>query len=148
MTHLLLARTALSGLCIVQGVATLAIDLNKTHATNPAWPGHARFHLVWQSITVAALSTVALVLIWSRTTSGDDHFYVACLLVSLSPAGFLAAWAARRLYKGTLSDRNGIPPLRVRLRGREFFVDMNLAAVLIAFLALAFAIALYRGYGE
>ena len=48
MTHQTVARVLLAALCGLQGLATPAIDLNRTHATNFLWPGHARFHIVWQ----------------------------------------------------------------------------------------------------
>ncbi len=37
MDHRNIARVLLSLLCAVQGLATLGIDLNRTHATNPKW---------------------------------------------------------------------------------------------------------------
>ena len=134
MERTLLARLALSSLCALQGIATVAIDLNRTHATNPLWPGHARFHVVWQTFTIALLSVVELVLIWSWRTDG---FYLASLLAALSPIAFLVAFAARRLFGGTLSDPNGIPPARVNLLGAVRSFDMNLVAVVVALIALA-----------
>ena len=41
MTNQTIARDLLAILCCLQGLTTLAIDLNRTHATNPEWPGHA-----------------------------------------------------------------------------------------------------------
>jgi hypothetical protein len=116
LDHLLLARVALSCLCGIQAIATVAIDFNRTHATNPLWTGHARFHLVWQSATI----------------------------VFLSPLGFLTAYVSRRRYAGTLSDPNGIPSARVRLFGDVRAIDMNLAAVIVAILALIAILAIYR----
>ena len=64
--HPLVARGLLTLLCAAQGVATLAIDLNRNHATNPLWPGHARFHLVWQAGSTFMLAAVEVALIcWS-----------------------------------------------------------------------------------
>jgi hypothetical protein len=140
------ARLLLSALCAVQGLATLAIDLNRTHATNPLWPGHARLHLVWQSMTVALLSSVELGLLWFAGAFGlspDQCFFLAALLASLSCFGFLLALLSRRLYAGTLSDKNGIPPARFSAAGRTLSIDMNLAAIVAALLSLGILIKLY-----
>jgi hypothetical protein len=144
--HRVTARVLLSLLCGIQGLATLVIDLNRTHATNPLWPGHARLHLVWQSMTVALVSIVALCLLWSPSALGlssDQRFFLAALLASVSCFGFLLAFLGRRLYAGTLSDPNGIPPLHVSVAGRTFAFDMNLVAIVVALLSLAFLLALY-----
>lgn len=140
MERTLLARLALSSLCTLQGVATIAIDFNRTHVTNPLWPGHARFHVVWQTLTVALLSIVELVLIWSGRTGG---FYLASLLAALSPIAFLMAFATRAQFGGTLSDPNGIPPARVNLLGTVRSVDVNLVAVVVALIALVLLVAIY-----
>ncbi len=137
-THL--ARVALCLLCALQGIATVVIDFNRTHATNSRWPGHARFHLVWQAFTVVALSMLELGLIWSGQRAG---FYLASVLAALSPLGFLMAFAARSLYGGTLSDPNGIVPARLRLFGQVRSFDGNLLAVLAALLAVACIDAIY-----
>ena len=39
-------------------------DLNKTHATNPRWTGHARFHCVWQVVSYIILAIAMLAIIW------------------------------------------------------------------------------------
>jgi hypothetical protein len=39
------ANLALSCLCLIQAITTVVIDLNRTHATNPLWTGHAAFML-------------------------------------------------------------------------------------------------------
>lgn len=144
--HRQTARLLLSALCALQGLATLAIDLNRTHATNPLWPGHARLHLVWQSMTVALLSVVELGLLWCTGAFGlssDQRFFLAALLASLSCFGFLLALLGRRFYAGTLSDANGIPPARLSVAGRTLSLDMNLAAILAALLSLAILLVLY-----
>ena len=100
MNCILLARISLSFLCAIQGMATLAIDLNRTHAANPAWTGHARFHVVWQSASVALLSVLELALIWMRGPYREGGFYLASLLAAVSPLGFLIACATRRIFAG------------------------------------------------
>ena len=144
MAHVLLARIALSCLCGVQGIANLAIDCNRTHATNPLWTGHARFHVVWQAGTSALAAALQVVLIWAAWPLPESSFYLACLLAALSPIGFLGAALTRRLYGGTFSDVNGIPPVYLRLRTRSIAIDLNLCVVIAALLCLGLFLYLYR----
>ena len=58
----------------LRSIALLAIDFNRTHATNSARPGHAQFHVGWQSVTIALLAGVELILIWSHSLSEIDVF--------------------------------------------------------------------------
>jgi hypothetical protein len=74
LNHALVAQISLFFLCTIQGLATLAIDFNRTHATNPAWTGHARFHVVWQTVSVALLSVLEIVLVWMRGPGQRDNF--------------------------------------------------------------------------
>lgn len=144
MNHRTLAQVALSFLFVIQAIATVAIDFNRTHATNPLWPGHARFHLVWQSSTVVVLSVLGVLLIWHGGPYEDQRFYLATLLAALSPLGFLMAFTGRRLFGGTLSDPNGIRPARLRLFGSVRSVDVNLAAVVGALLSLLVMIWIFQ----
>jgi hypothetical protein len=141
--RLWLARVALSTLCGLQGLATLAIHCNKTHATNPLWPGHARYHVVWQSASVAFMSIVELVLIWWPGAWRHEGFYLASMLAATSPLGFMAAFISRRLYEGALFDANGVPPLRMKILGVVRSIDMNFVVVVTALIALAAIDAIY-----
>ena len=143
MNHHLIAQAALSFLCLLQAIATVAIDLNRTHATNPLWTGHARFHLVWQGCTVVFLSALELFLLWHRGPYEAQRFDLCALLAALSPLGFLSALASRQLFGGTLSDPNGIRPAHVRVFGSVLAIDMNLAAVAAALLGLLAMIWIY-----
>jgi hypothetical protein len=145
LDHQLLARAALSFLCAVQAIATVAIDFNRTHTTNPLWTGHARFHVVWQGSTVVFISALELVLIWHSGPLAGGRFRLAALLAALSPAGFLTAFTTRKLFGGSLSDANGIPPLRLRFFETTYVIDLNLVAVVVALISLLALIALYRG---
>ena len=53
-------------------------DFNRTHATNPMWPPHARFHVVWQVLMQMGVSLVVLALIWRD--SADYVFHLAALV--------------------------------------------------------------------
>jgi len=144
LNHLLAARVALSGLCLVQAIATVAIDFNRTHATNPHWPGHARFHIVWQGSTIVILSALELFLMWWKGPCADERFYLAALFAAASPLGFVTACASRKLFGGTLSDPNGIPPARLKIFGSFRTIDINVVAVLLALASLFAMVAVYR----
>lgn len=144
MSYPALARDLLTGFCALQGTATLVLDLNRTHAAHPQWLGHARFHVVWQTVTTALLSALAIVTIWAPGPLPDERFYAATLLASLPVFGFFAALIAGRIYGGTLSDPGGIPPLVLPLKGHSRRIDLNLVAEIAGVAALVLALALYR----
>jgi hypothetical protein len=143
LNHVLVARILSSFLCALQGLATLAIDLNRTHATNPTWTGHARFHVVWQSVSVALLSILELVLIWLHGPCQKEEFYLALLLTAVSPLGFMIALVSRTMFGGTLSDPDGIPPARLILFGVGLSIDLNFVAVVAALLSIGAILAIY-----
>ena len=62
--HLLLARILFTVMTAGYAVATVIADFNATHATNPEWTPHARFHVVWQITSYVGFGLFALVLIW------------------------------------------------------------------------------------
>jgi len=57
----MLARILLTLTTLGYGLATIKADFNKTHATNPAWTPHARFHVVWQILSYSGVGLIALV---------------------------------------------------------------------------------------
>lgn len=134
--HEAIARWLLALLCGVQGAATLAIDFNRTHATNPLWSKHARFHLVWQAISYAMLSLLEIALILTPGPFPEKRFYLAAVLASIPMFSCLAAFAWRKIYGGALSDPNGIPPVIVMVLGSERHIDLNLTAEAVALFAL------------
>jgi hypothetical protein len=125
-------------------MGTLAIDLNRTHASNPLWLRHARFHLVWQAISYAMLSAVEVAMILTPGSYQEQRFYLAAILASIPMLSCVVAFVARDLYGGGLHDPNGIPPLRVVIFGSERLIDLNLAAEAAALLILASIVVLYR----
>jgi hypothetical protein len=143
VTNQAIARGLLAVLCCLQGLATLAIDLNRTHATNPEWPGHARFHLVWQSATIAWLALLEIVLILAAGPYQAQRFYLAAVLAGIPMLGFFASLIGRSMYQGALSDANGIRPATITVRGSRLRIDLNLAAEIGGVLALAAIVALY-----
>jgi hypothetical protein len=144
MTHVALARGLLAFLSGAQGVGTLAIDLNRTHATNPQWTRHARFHLVWQAISHALLSLLEIPLVLAPGPFREQRFYATAILASIPMLSFFAAVLCRKIYGGALFDPNGILPLRLVVFGSERLIDLNLAVEVIALVMLLAIVALFR----
>lgn len=143
MTSLSIPRELLVAFCCLQALATAALDLNRTHATNPQWTGHARFHLVQQTASIALLAVLEVFLILTGGPLQRQRFYLAATLAAIPLLGFCAAWVGRHMYGGTLSDPNGIPPLILKIRGSHLQIDLNTVIVPGGLLALAAVIALY-----
>jgi hypothetical protein len=144
LTHFTLARDALALLCGLQGAATLAIDLNRTHATNPLWTGHARFHVVWQTCNTALLAALELGLLFLHGPYLVLRFYLAAALAAVPMVGFLLALASRKLYRGSLWDPNGIPPAQIALFDRRWSIDLNTVVVVAGLIYLAALLELSR----
>jgi hypothetical protein len=138
------ARGVVTGVALGQGVMPIFIDLNRTHATHPMWPGHARFHVVWQTSAAALFGALETALLWWPGPAAAERFYLAALLTALPLLGFLAAMVSRRWYGGTLHDPLGIKPVRITLGGRVLMVDMNAVLVVTATVLLPAAVLLFR----
>src|SRR3569623_1318058 len=95
------ARALLGMFCIIQGLATILLDLNRTHATHPRWLGHARFHVVWQTATVAALAILEVALLLLPRQLESERFNLVAILACTPKLGFFAALITRRIYGRT-----------------------------------------------
>lgn len=143
MSQQFIARGLLAALCALQGIATAAIDLNRTHATNQQWTAHARFHVVWQTASVVLLALIEIVLVLVPGTLQDERFYLAAILAAVPMLGFFSALVSRHAYRGTLSDPNGMKPLAIRTEVSSIRIDLNLVAEICGLLALAIIVAFY-----
>lgn len=139
-----LARSIVTAIAAGQGIAPVFIDLNRTHATNPRWPGHARFHLVQQVFTLLPAALIEVALIWWPGPAVAKRFYLAALLTATPLAGFLIATLTRSAYGGALYDPNGIQPLRFHIGAREVTIEINVVLITAAFLLLIAAVFLFR----
>ncbi len=133
----MLPYVLVSLLTVAQTALMFAVELNRTHATHPHWPGHARFHLVWQNLTSAAFTLLILALLWWPGPARHQRFYLAAAIAAVPLLSFLLAHTGKHLYGGALSDPHGVPPLR--LRNREF--DGNMAGIIIGLVTLILALA-------
>lgn len=105
-------------------------DLSDSHATNPSWTGHARYHVIWQVSSYDLIAVVALGLTWTAGADGRG-LGVPALIALAAYGGFWIAWATRPLYGGVLRDEvNGVPDVRYGLLGRRRAVDANVAVFL------------------
>lgn len=117
-------------------------DINRTHARNPRWTGHARYHVVWQVTSYIGIALIALGLLWIPGPAQSFRAYLVCLLALSIYGGFFAAAATMRLYDGRLHDDNGYPPIPVTLLGRTRRIDLNITAFSICLVLLGCALAL------
>jgi hypothetical protein len=130
-------------LCFFQGLGTLLIDLGHTHATNPEWTRHARFHVVWEVISTALLALLELALLLIPGHLYEERFYLAAILASIPMLSFFGALATRRLFGSALYDPNGIPPVRIVIFGSEKWIDLSVVTETLAFTTLLAIVGLF-----
>lgn len=141
MDPVLTAKVILSLVAIAMGVGPMRADFNKTHATNPLWPPHARFHVVWQVLAQTGVSIFVLVLLWGFGTM--LHIWMAVLLNYNWMITFVMTIASMSLYDGALKDVNGIKPFKFNIGGKVREVDTNVfGATILAILNTAAVILL------
>jgi len=133
----------LTALVACQGITPLFIDLNRTHATNSLWPGHARFHVVWQTFGLFFTGVLGVGLIWWPPPGSREHFYLAAIVTALPMLGFFVALFTRKMYAGTLHDPNGIQPVRIRIGGKTHELDMNAVLVVAGAVVLLSAVLMF-----
>ncbi|MBD0416798.1 hypothetical protein [Oryzicola mucosus] len=121
-------------------------DSNSTHATNPLWTPHARFHVVWQVVSYVCLGLVSLCLIWTAGVEEGDRLWLAATLCAAPYIGFFTAMASKPLYGGANADANGVPPLRF---GRvEMDANVTIFTVATSILAVGIIALLWLGDGK
>jgi hypothetical protein len=132
----MLARILLSLATIVYAFVTIKADFNATHATNPTWTPHARFHVVWQVLSYSGIGLVSLGLIWIRGPMEVERLYVAALLGAVIYAAFYIALFSRSLFGGRLYDENGYPPFKPPFGPTQLRWDINVTAFTAASIVL------------
>lgn len=113
-------------IALASAVGPMVADFNKTHATNPLWTPHARFHVVWQVLNQAGVAMVALYLIWGPVGQHQISVLLAGILNYIWGGTFFATLASMSIFAGSLKDVNGIKPFRFNIFGRIWLVDTNL----------------------
>ena len=146
MSFVLIAKILLTLATLGYSLGTVIADLNRTHATNPLWTPHARFHVVWQVFSYIGIGVVALFLIWAPGPLEIERLYLVCGVTFVVFAAFYATWIAMPVYGGTNFDPNGYPPAPVRLAGRTVMLDANFTGISVqsVLLVIAFVLILAR----
>ena len=114
---LLAAKILLTVLTLGYSLATVLADFNKTHATNPLWTGHARFHLVWQVASYNLIGLVMLVLLWVPGAQELARVWLVWTVAACVYAAFFLTLGTMGLFGGANYDENAYPPFKVTLPG-------------------------------
>ncbi len=135
--HILLARVLFTLATIGWAALTVVADFNKTHATNPKWTPHARFHVVWQISSYVGFGLMALALIWAPGSLAVERLYLAAVMSAIVYGAFFVALAAMPLYGGAAYDKNGYLPFKAPVPLFAPKWDVNVTAFSIQLVILA-----------
>ncbi len=139
-TDHLIARAILTLNVLGFSLGPAIADFNRTHATNPLWTPHARFHVVWQVLSYCGIGLITLGLIWVAGPTASVRLWIAVAIAAAVYIAFFASFFSMPRYGGSLTDTNGLPPLAVvPIAGKARRLDTNatLFCVQVALLMLA-----------
>lgn len=125
---LMLANILLTLTVLGYTLGTMRADFNKTHATNPKWTPHARFHVVWQISSYSGVGLVALYLIWIDGPRPLERLYVAAALSAAVYCAFFTSVFLRPMFGGSLYDDNGYLPFKPPIGPDHWHWDANVTA--------------------
>ena len=137
LESILIGKIIFSFIAIGLSFMPLLVDFNESHATNPLWTGHARFHLVWQVCALIFTGFSVLILLWIFPSF--NNLLISISLIFLWIICFLLAWFSMPLYGGKLTDVNGVPPMNINLFGRKFEIDRNVHGIVSATVLCTYA---------
>jgi hypothetical protein len=132
----LVARILLTIATLGYGLVPIKADFNATHATNPQWTPHARFHVVWHVLSYAGVGLVALGLIWLRGPMEVERLYLAGLLAVAMYGGVFVALVCRPVDGGRLYDDNGYLPFKAPVGPGKWDVNVTAFTLMSVILAL------------
>jgi hypothetical protein len=135
--HILVARLLFTLTTIGWAVLTVVADFNKTHATNPAWTPHARFHVVWQISSYVGFGLFAFALIWWPGALAVERLYLAALMSAIVYATFFGTLIAMPIYGGAAYDKNGYQPFNapIPIFAKKWDANVTIFSIQLAILA-------------
>jgi len=143
----LFARILITLATLGYGLVTIKADFNATHATNPLWTPHARFHVVWQVLSYTGIALIALGLLWLPGPMATERLYLAAGMGVAVLAAFYVAFFAMGTYGGRAYDENAYLPFHPRGMPATWRWDVNVTVftILSAFLVLGVLIVVASG---
>ena len=135
--RILIARILFTLTTIGWGALTVLADFNKTHATNPKWMPHARFHVVWQICSYVGFGLLALALIWWPGPLALERLYLASVMSAIVYTAFFVALIAMPIYGGAAYDANGYQPFKAPVPIFAKKWDANITAFSVQLVILA-----------
>jgi len=135
--HILLARVLLTLMTAGWAFATVIADFNNTHATNPKWTPHARFHVVWQISSYVGFGLLSLALIWGPGPLALERLYLVAVMGAIVYGAFFVALLAMPVYGGKVTDTNGYKtfPAPVPLIAKKWDVNITIFCFQVVILA-------------
>ena len=140
INNIFIASIILSSFCLGLGLIAPLIDFNVSHATNPLWTGHSRFHLVWQVNALAVTGFFVLFLLW--IIPSQMNVLISIILIYIRLLSFVFALLFMPLYDGKLNDVNCVPPIEIDFFGKEIKIDRNVQAISAGLFACTYALLL------
>jgi hypothetical protein len=137
---LLLTKILLTILTLGYSAIPAKFDSDNTHATNPLWTGHARFHVVWQVTSYCIIAAFVLACIWLPIFQDHTGLVLATVAATAAYAGFFTALLTMKLYGGTAFDINGVQPIH------PFGIELDLNVALFLPLAVLTVVCIWLVY--
>ncbi len=81
-------------------------DFNASHAWNPDWDPHARFHLVWQLATMGMSGVANVWLIWFRRPFDVSNLWLSVFWQITTIGGFWVSCLLMPVYAGRVTMPN------------------------------------------
>jgi hypothetical protein len=140
----LIASILLTVTVLAYGVIPILADFNPTHATNPLWTPHARFHVVWQVLSYSGIALLALALIWAPGPMPVARLYLAAALSAAIYLSFFVTLGSMKLFGGKEYDSNGIQPWPLTIGGTTLKFDANITVFSVVSAVLIVGVLMIR----